>query len=360
MNSHENRGSNLKMLSLLAAAVITSVAFARPARILPRTRAFAAPPQATGPSASQDASAGAPAFRVPASQLSSPPVIISYGDTRFTDPSDTKDTNPKVRQWLVNRIAAEKPDVLLLGGDVPMHGGVAADYAVFASETAPWRAAHLIVFPTLGNHEFYKQDRSVCAPDPQPCLGNWWNAFPQLRGRRWYSVEIGDRIRVLNLDSDMSLFPGSEQAKWIEQQLKSLPASVQFVFFNLHHPPVADPIPNGAATRHNEQVFAEFLERAPQRDRAQFIVIGAHIHEYERFLRNGVTYLVSGGGGAAQTGVVRGPDDLYHDTDVHADYHYIKWTLRKDRIDAQMFRLANPNADVPAWDVRDRFQIKAK
>ena len=48
------------------------------------------------------------AFRIPDSELSSPATIIAYGDTRFTDPTNVKSANPKVRRWLVQKIASEK------------------------------------------------------------------------------------------------------------------------------------------------------------------------------------------------------------------------------------------------------------
>ncbi len=52
--------------------------------------------------------------------------IIAYGDMRFTDPANVKATNPKVRRWLVDKLASEHPDAVLLSGDVPWHGGSAA------------------------------------------------------------------------------------------------------------------------------------------------------------------------------------------------------------------------------------------
>ena len=92
---------------------------------------------------------GKPLFKIKDNKLSPSPVVIAYGDMRFTDPKDTVVTNPKIRRWLVDRIAAEKPDALLLSGDVPMRGGNANDYAVFNSETAPWRSAGIFVSPAL-------------------------------------------------------------------------------------------------------------------------------------------------------------------------------------------------------------------
>jgi hypothetical protein len=91
-----------------------------------------------------------PAFRVPQSKLGRHAQVIVFGDQRFTDPSNTKVTNPKVRQWLVQKIAAEHPDAILMNGDVPYSGDVDNDYAVYRSETKIWRDEHLNVYPALG------------------------------------------------------------------------------------------------------------------------------------------------------------------------------------------------------------------
>src|SRR2546430_3654783 len=53
------------------------------------------------------------------------------------------------------------------------------------------------------------------------CLENWWNNFPEMRNRRWYAAQLGSRVYALALDSDASLLPGSDQALWIERQIRS-------------------------------------------------------------------------------------------------------------------------------------------
>ncbi len=171
-----------------------------------------------------------PSFRVP--KVSKTPTVIVYGDQRFTDPANTRVTNPKARRWLVDKIADEKPDAVLLNGDVPYSGDVVSDYEVYKTESAPWRDAHIHVYPALGNHEFHG--------DSQQALEHWWAAFPELRERRWYSVQLGKAIYMIALDSNASLLPGSNQQKWLDVQLKGLPAETEFVFIDLHHPPVAD------------------------------------------------------------------------------------------------------------------------
>lgn len=116
-----------------------------------------------------------PTFKVPEGQIPKHWTIIAYGDMRFTDPSNEV-TNPEARRALVTKIAAEHPDALLLSGDLPYNGATANDYVVYHSETAAWSDEKLRVFPALGNHELHGDEIK------QP--NNWWNTFPELKGRR--------------------------------------------------------------------------------------------------------------------------------------------------------------------------------
>ncbi|HXJ94457.1 MAG TPA: metallophosphoesterase [Terriglobia bacterium] len=285
-------------------------------------------------------------------ELNQPLRLIAYGDMRFTDPKETSATNPRVRRWLVAKIADEKPDAVLLSGDVPWHGGNASDYEVYRAETEPWRAAHLRIYPALGNHEFAEGTE-------RNCLENWWNAFPELRGRRWYSVQLGDSVYIMNLDSNSSLLPGSEQIQWIGNQLSDLPTSIRFVFFNLHHPPVVDVQANGDAShngRPNEHALAAFLAQAPEKSRVRFVVTAGHVHNYERFYQDGIVYLVSGGGGAKPYPIVRQPADLYQDPGF-PNYHYVEFVESGAKLVATMFRVADPNAAAPVWEERDHFEV---
>jgi hypothetical protein len=304
------------------------------------------------------ASPAAPNFTVPESEWPASPVIIAYGDTRFTNPEQTEATNPKIRKWLVDRIATEKPDALLITGDLPWHGANPKDYAVFHEETQAWRDAHIRVYPALGNHEMYSHG---FIDNTGEGLANWWAAFPMLHGLRWYSAQLGSRFYVLNLDTNSTLHVGSEQMTWIVDQIKSLPSSVRFLFVNLHRPPVADyqrfgdPMHNPRA---NEIRVGKYLERvAVEHPALRIVVICGHIHNYERFLIDNVTFLVSGGGGAAPRPIHRGPKDLYQDTEF-PNYHYLKFVVNGDELDGSMFRVADPRGDAPVFEVKDHFVIK--
>lgn len=313
--------------------------------------------QAPGPSsipAGPLLSEPGPTFRIDDTQLSNPLTVIAYGDQRFTDPANTRQTNPRIRQWLVNQIAAEHPAAVILNGDVTLAGNVANDYAEFQAETKIWRDLHVRVFPALGNHEF--------VGNPQQDLENWWNTFPELRNRRWYSAQLGSRVYLLALDSDTSLLPGSQQAIWIANQIAGLPASIDFVIVTMHHPPVADVqthIEVDHNPRPNEIALRDYLSQAARNSHATFLVVAGHIHNYERFDAEGVTYLVSGGGGATPYYVERTPADLYKSI-LFPNYHYVKLTIEKDRLLGAMYRVENPEAETLTLEIKDNFILNAK
>lgn len=314
----------------------------------------AQPPTAATLPTDQLLSEPGPTFRIADDQLPDPLTLIAYGDQRFTDPANTRQTNPRIRRWLVNQIAKEHPAAVIMNGDVPLAGEVANDYVVFEAETKPWRDLHLRVFPTLGNHEF--------RGNPQQALENWWNAFPDMRNRRWYSAQLGSRIYLIALDTDTSLLPGSDQARWIEKQIAGLPDSVDFVIVTLHHPPVADiqqHIEVDHNPRPNEIALREFLSKVAPKCHASFLVSAGHTHNYERNVLEGVTYLVSGGGGAPPYFVERTPEDLYKSI-LFPNYHYVKLTVEKDHLHAAMYRVENPEAENLTVELKDRFDLVVK
>jgi hypothetical protein len=291
-------------------------------------------------------------FTVPQADLPDPLVLIAYGDMRFTNSSETSATSPVARRALVAKIASENPAAIFINGDIPYHG-IEADYAVFRNETSAWRERHLRVYPALGNHEFRACLESAC-------LEHWWQAFPELRGQRWYSVTLGAKVVGLELDTDTSLLPGSAQRAWLENQVATLNPQVRFVLIVMHHPPVAD-VQLTKITDHNpranEITLAEYLKTVASRSAARFVVSAGHIHNYERFNRDGVVYLVSGGGGAAPYEVDRTPLDQYQSADFPS-YHYVRFELHGDRVVGEMIRLADYASIKPTlWQTRDRFEI---
>src|SRR5262249_33182453 len=146
-----------------------------------------------------------------------------------------------------------------------------------------------------------------------------------------------------------------------EKELKTLPPSVRFVVITLHHPPVADVqtrILVSHNPRPNEIALADFLRVAAPATRARFVVVAGHIHNYERQERDGIAYLVSGGGGAVPYPIDRTPDDLYKGVEF-PNFHYLKFTIAGNTLKGEMYRLDEPSAPVKHFTLKDSFELVA-
>ena len=166
------------------------------------------------------------------------------------------------------------------------------------------------------------------------------------------------------LDSNSVLTPESAQWKWAANELAHLPAQTDFVFFTMHHPPYTDShehtIPGrGHSARPQEQRFAAMLEELQPRIRPRLICIAGHVHNYERFEKSGVTYLVSGGGGATPYLFGRSPSDKYQGGN-GINYHYLRFDIDGDTLKAKMIRLDLTDPNHPRFDEKDSFELTSK
>lgn len=305
------------------------------------------------PSAPAAGPDGPPHLEVPLANRSGPLTFVVYGDTRFTQRDGV--ANAAARRALVSRIAADSPAAILIGGDLIFEGVTADDYATYRTETLEWARRALPVYPVLGNHEYRGCDVHT---DDNPCLQNWWLAFAGLglRPYRWYSVSIGPEILALMLDSDSPLKPGSEQRLWLEHQVASISPQVRFLLIVLHYPPVRDPVfPHGKDEAEVERLLTARAAALP----VKVIVIGSHVHNYERFSRNGVTYLVSGGGGAQPVPAFRMSGELSQLTTA-VNFHYLRFTLQDERLTGTMVRFAANDQSGNPWSEPDRFEVSAR
>ncbi len=279
-----------------------------------------------------------------------PFTFVGYGDTRFTDPANTKHSNAPMRRAEIARIAQEKPAFVIISGDLVLAGGSAQDWKVFDEETAPLRQAGIELLPALGNHDVSGKARA---------LENYFQRFPRLQGRRWYSVRAANVLMFI-LDSTSDDGPGSPQLQWLEQGLKALPPDVDFVLVALHHPPLTQSHDNmlggGHSPRPQEQQLAALLEQHQQGMRARIIVLAGHVHNYERYEHGGVTYVVSGGGGATPYMIQRSDGDFYRDPG--PTYNICNFTVDHGELRFQMLKLTLEGAQ-PQWTMRDSFISRA-
>lgn len=276
--------------------------------------------------------------------------FVVYGDSRFTNPAVTRGTDPRIRKWLAERVAQEHPEVLLLTGDTPFIGANARDWQDFQDETASWRANSILVLPTTGNHEIYGGAKEG--------ITNYFKNFPAIADHRYYSALLGS-VEVISLDCNSASGKATPQGDWFATQLSHVPRQVQFLFILYHLPWVADKQSQVFINLPSNEALGlrSILEAHLGKIQPQVIVFNGHIHNYERFVRNGVEYVVTGGGGAEPYPLLfRGRADLYKDPGFPV-YHYLTVDVSHRELHAEMWKIKDPEAAELSVEEKDQFTL---
>lgn len=276
--------------------------------------------------------------------------FVAYGDTRFHDPTDTAASNPDVRRTLVAAIDRERPAFISISGDM-VYVGDSPDWRVWDSETAVWREHKFLVYPALGNHDV--------KGDLAKALGDYFARFPELHNSRFYSVATENTL-MLVLDSNEVELAG-KQGDWFRAQLKQIPAATDFVFVVFHHPVYTSSsdekfMGGGHSSRSTEEGLGQLLEETQKHVRARIVVFNGHVHNYERHEHGGVTYFVTGGGGAHAFPVPRKPEDPYQDPGIN--YHYLLGEVDHHHLTITMNKVELKNGK-EIWTQPDKVTVTA-
>ena len=89
---------------------------------------------------------------------------------------------------------------------------------------------------------------------------------------------------------------------------------------------------------------------------AQYLVISGHVHNYERYDRANIMYIVTGGGGATPYLFDRSADDFYREPG--PTYHFCRFTVDQGKLKFEMVKLETTDGQ-PLWVVRDSFELAA-
>jgi Icc-related predicted phosphoesterase len=273
--------------------------------------------------------------------------IVAYGDVRFTDPGDTRVSNAGIRRAIVKKIADEKPDFVIFTGDLVLAGEKDHDWQVYRQESQPLRDANVRLFTLPGNHDEYGD----------PKLVHYFAEFPELKYDRWYSIRSAN-VLTLMLDSDADAKGGAEW-QWVEKQLDSVPPDVDFVLIALHHPPMTrskdEMFGGGHSVRPQEAALGAMIEQHAARMKQKIIVIAGHVHNYERYSRNGVTYIVSGGGGATPYRIARAPGDVLYN-EPFPNYHICNISVEGHKLTLEMNKITIESGQAK-WEKKDSLEV---
>jgi hypothetical protein len=205
---------------------------------------------------------------------------------RFAVIGDFGAAGPEERA-VAELVKAYHPEFVLTLGDnnYPSGGADTIDANIgqfYASFIAPYGgkygpgASENRFFPALGNHDWYT-DGALPYLDYFTLPGN----------ERYYAFSRGP-VDFFALDSDPHEPDGvkatSVQASWLERQAASARGAWQIAY--MHHPPYSSG-PHGS----------ERDMQWPYQKWGIDLVLAGHDHTYERFVADGLTYLVNGLGG---------------------------------------------------------------
>ena len=108
-----------------------------------------------------------------------------------------------------------------------------------------------------------------------------------------------------------------------------------------------------SGSKRARKVWAPMFEKSSKLK----LVFSGHVHNYERFLEGSCRYVVSGGGGSPRfrlrsLGRLRYAD-RYEDENRKRFFHYMRLTVEKSRMFAEMVRWTGS-----AWNVGDSFVVE--
>jgi len=212
--------------------------------------------------------------------------FVVYGDTRTRHDMHRRVMAAVIRHGI--------PDFVVHTGDLVANGADSAQWPVFF-EIERELLRKTAFFPSLGNHErnnhqFY-DFFDVAAP--------------------YYSFDWG-QAHFIVLNSDIGNAAASqaarktfwdEQTRWLEEDLAQSQGA-DFRFVAAHHPPIT-----AVARRQGDNPEMTALIPLFEKEHVTAGFFG-HDHNYQHYLKNGVHYVTTGGGGAPLYDVDKPPSGI--------------------------------------------------
>ena len=205
----------------------------------------------------------------PALAASGSYVFVAYGDTR---------SHPEDHRRIIALIVKTNPEFVLQTGDLVFDGKDLAEWQEFDGITKPLRDAQIAYYPARGNHD----------------IGPYYIKHvtePYDSGDGYYYAFTRHHTRFIALDDFSDYDEGSDQYKWLISQLITANKKKLFTIVYFHESPfsVGPHGSNFEVQRTLHPVFVKY--HVP-------LIFGGHDHLYYRTKRDGVQYVVTGGGGA--------------------------------------------------------------
>lgn len=293
-----------------------------------------------------------PAYSGEISSRQAIPFFILVGDTQRTSLLELpigREQNDSARQLVLDTIGEENPAFLVILGDLVYQGDSKQHWARFDDFAAAIRQKSIPVFPLFGNHEYFGINKKA--------FDHFFARFLHLNRQLWYDVHFNS-VAIIFLNSNfrnMKQDLVNKQNEWYRARLNAYQNddSIKTVIVCCHHAPFT----NSTVVSDNAKVQEYFVEPFKSTPKAKLFFTG-HCHSYERFIKGGRQYIVSGGGGGPRhkllLGNKRRHQDVYSGGAVR-EFHFCKIALEQGQLRVQMVKL---NEELKSWSVGDEFVIE--
>ncbi|MHA2313655.1 MAG: metallophosphoesterase family protein, partial [Candidatus Thorarchaeota archaeon] len=206
-----------------------------------------------------------------------------------------------------------------------------------------------------GNHEWYTSDWDVQDWDFSTYLD--YVDFSDVvdepgETELWYSFDWNDihfifLQTVYNWTGDVFTCP-TAQMDWLEADLAA--NSLEFIVVSMHNPSYS--IRAGRPDRWAQAASIRATFHDTFVDYGVDIVFGGHDHQYYRTVRDGINYVVTGGGGAPLYGI-QTEGTVWQTGDVgFSDYHYCVGTLESGILTIEVILMNGTVADSFEFDYK--------
>jgi 3',5'-cyclic AMP phosphodiesterase CpdA len=199
--------------------------------------------------------------------------FVAYGDTR---------DNHDIHREIVKGVMSFQPALVLQTGDLVHHGDAADEWRIFDEITGDMRR-QIPYYPARGNHDVgthgYYEERVT-----QPVLSG---------NKLYYSFEKGN-LHFVAVDTQQALDPASEEGRWLEADLAKAQSEGKFIVPFFHKAIFSiGPHADESGILALQPVLHSLFKKHGVR-----LAFEGHDHIYYRTVRDGITYVVTGGGGA--------------------------------------------------------------
>ncbi|MEW6568539.1 MAG: metallophosphoesterase family protein [Chloroflexota bacterium] len=257
-------------------------------------------------------------FRTAPAPYASPFSFVVVGDTR---------SGHETHAAMIEAILPLAPDFVLHVGDLVSHGSRPEYWTTFFDIEQPLLATAPI-YPTLGNHE-----------EVSPL---YFDYFFLPGNERWYTFVYGNaRFISLEVDGAADYGPGSEQYAFLETALATSDQTWQIVYF--HFPPYSGTGEEPGEVDVRRALTPLFVSRGVD------LVFSGHHHNYQRYLVDGISYVVTGGGGAELYPITQPDEDLVTWAEEH---HFVSVTISGATLSATVL--------TPWGEMLDQFTLRPR